>query len=95
MTPQQLELPVADATPAILTLPQPLTERAMQALEQALVASLAMLRRDLSGVDEPSDETGKACVNEAAGELEYRSWMHDAGALEYASWTAQLLISRR
>jgi len=95
MTPQQLKLPVPDATPAILTLPHPLTARALQGLEQALVANLGMLRRDLCGADEPSDRAGETGVRAAAGELEYRSWMPDAGALEYALWTAQLLTSRR
>ena len=95
MTPQQLKLSVPDATPAILTLPYPLTAQALQALEQALVANLGVLRRDLCGTDEPSDRAGNTSVSADAGELEYRSWMPDAGALEYASWTAQLLSSRR
>ena len=95
MTPHQFELPVADATSAILTLPQPLTARTLHALETALVANLAMLRRDLCGVDEAADRAGKADVTETAGELEYRSWMPDRGALEYASWTAHLLTARR
>ncbi|MFZ4651975.1 MAG: hypothetical protein ACOYLV_14785 [Rubrivivax sp.] len=95
MTPHQFELPVADATPAILTLPQPLTARTLQALETALVANLAMLRRDLCGVNEAAGRADDADVTETAGELEYRSWMPDAGALEYASWTAHLPTSRR
>ena len=95
MTPHQFELSVADATPAILTLPQPLTARTLHTLETVLVANLAMLRRDLCGVNEAADRTAKADVTETAGELEYRSWMPDRGALEYASWTAHLSTSRR
>lgn len=95
MNPQQLELPVPDATPAILTLPQPLIARVIQALEGALASHLAMLRRDLYGAAETAGQAGTADVTQGAGELEYRSWMPDAGALEYASWTAHLLTSRR
>ena len=99
MNPHPMNLPVSvpvpDATPAILTLPHPLTARALQALEKALVANLGMLRRDLCEGAEVSNRTREAHIRENAGELEYRSWMPDAGALEYASWTAQLLTGRR
>ncbi len=97
MTPHQLNLSVSapDATPAILTLPQPLTARALPALEKAIVANLGMLRRDLCSADNAADQAVDPALGQDAGELEYRSWMPDAGALEYASWTAQLLISRR
>jgi hypothetical protein len=95
MTPHHLKLPLANATPALLTLPHPLTARALQALEQALVANLGMLRRDLCSADQAAHPADEPSLHADAGDLEYRSWMPDAGALEYASWAAQLQTTRR
>jgi hypothetical protein len=95
MTPHHLKLPVANSTPAILTLPHPLTARALQIMEQALVANLGMLRRDLCSADQPAHLADETSLHADAGDLEYRSWIPDAGALEYASWAAQLPTMRR
>lgn len=93
MTPVQLTLPVPGAAPAVLTLPQPLTAQALQALEQAVAGTLGMLRSDLHGAPgaEPAD---RAASRQAAGQIEYASWLPDAGAIEYASWTPHLPTSR-
>ena len=98
MTPLQLTLPVSEVTPAVLTLPQPLTSQALCELEQAVSDTLGMLRRDLCGNRrDAADEAaaGLAARQYGAGEIEYASWLPDPGAIEVASWTAQLQTSLR
>jgi hypothetical protein len=85
MTAVQLMLPMPGVAPAVLTLPQPLSAPALQALEQAVAGTRAMLRRDLQGAHDPAT-AGWATSRQAAGEIEYASWLPDAGAIEYASW---------
>lgn len=63
MNTSQLSVSLPDAGAAVLTLPQPLNAESLGLLEQALAATLAMLRRDLRG-DAPDP-----------GALEYASWM--------------------
>ena len=63
MNTRQLTVDLPDNAPAILSLPQPLNAESLGLLEQALAATLAMLRRDLRG-DAPD-----------AGAVEYASWM--------------------
>lgn len=59
----QLTVAVPGDDPAVLTLPQPLTPETLTRLEQAIAATLGMLRRDLCG--RASD----------AGAIEYASWL--------------------
>lgn len=94
MTSVQITLPVAGTAPAVLTLPQPLTPAALRELERAVAGTLGMLRRDLHGAAE-TVAAERAAHRQAAGEIEYASWMPDAGAIEYASWTAQLQTLRQ
>lgn len=94
MTSVQLTVPVPGAAPAVLTLPQPLTRQALHELEQAVTGTLGMLRRDLRGAPD-ADAAEHAARRQAAGEIEYVSWMPDPGAIEYASWTSQPPTSRR
>ena len=63
MNTRQLTVALPANEPAILTLPQPLTAESLGLLEQALAATLAMLRRDLRG--DTSDP----------GAVEYASWL--------------------
>lgn len=94
MTCLKLTLPAAATAPALLTLPQPLTARALFEIERAVAGTLAMLRRDLSdagmGTVPAHDPSGSD-----AAEIEYASWMPDPGAMEFASWVAQLRTSVR
>jgi len=100
MSPAELKLTVADATPAVLTLPQPVNAQTVQALERALAGTLGMLRRDLGRAAvlesaDSADAAARTASRQTAGEIEYASWLPDAAALEYASWMAQLLTARR
>lgn len=94
----EIKLSVTDATPAVLTLPQPLTAQTVQALERALVGTLGMLHRDLDRAcaleAAPSSEaTTRTASRQTAGQMEYASWLPDGAALEYASWTAHRLTA--
>lgn len=63
MNATQLQLPLPGHTPAVLTLPQPLTSESLLALEQALASTLGHLHRELCS--EATDP----------GQVEYASWM--------------------
>ena len=109
MTCLQITLPVPGTGPAMLTLPQPLTPRALLDLEHAVAGTLGMLRRDLlnesfgaapehivrlpDGVEPGAVEPGAAKPDAAA--IEYASWMPDAGAIEVASWAAHMQSALR
>jgi len=102
MSPVELKLTVADATPAVLTLtlPQPLTAQTVQALERVLAGTLGRLRPDLGRAAvlesaDSADAAARTASRQTAGEIEYTSWLPEAAALEYASWMAQLLTARR
>lgn len=94
MTCLQITLPVPGVGPAVLTLPQPLTPKALLELEAAVAGTLGMLRRDLFGTGLWNDP--KHAVNRTdAAEIEYASWMPDFGAIEVASWAAHMRTSIR
>lgn len=95
MSTLQVTVPLPGSGPAVLTLPQPLTQAALGHLEQAVSGTLGMLRRDLRGAAGDADDFEQAAPAPDAGAIEYDSWMPAAGAIEYASWTAQLRSSRR
>lgn len=69
MNTTQLQLPLPGHTPAVLTLPRPLTPESLLDLEQALASALGQLHRELRS--EATDP----------GEIEYASWMQYLGAL--------------
>ena len=93
MTSLQLTLPLTGASPAILTLPQPLTPQALYELAQAVAETLGMLRRDLRGAESATLAPAARRCDDA--DIEYASWLPDPGAIEVASWGAQLQASRR
>ncbi len=90
MTSLQLNLPASGAVPADLTLPLPLTPRALRELDHAVSGTLGMLLRDLCGA-----AANRTVQPTDAGAIEYASWMPDPGAVEMASWTAQLQRARQ
>jgi hypothetical protein len=63
MTALHMTVAVPAEGPAVVNLPQPLTAEALGRLEQALDATLGMLRRDLGGSARD------------AGRAEYASWL--------------------
>ena len=90
MTSLQLTLPASGAVPAVLTLPLPLTPRALRELDIAVSGGLGNLLRDLCGV-----AADRAVPPTDAGAIEYASWLPDPGAVEMASWTVQLQSARQ
>lgn len=63
MTALHMTVAVPAEGPAVVNMPQPLTAEALGRLEQALDATLGMLRRDLGG----------SALD--AGHAEYASWL--------------------
>ena len=66
MTTLHMTVAVPAQGPAVVNLAQPMTAEALGRLEQALAATLGMLRRDLGG---SAGDAG------SAGSAEYASWL--------------------
>jgi hypothetical protein len=94
MTCLQITLPVPGTSPAVLTLPQPLTPQSLLELEHTVAGSLDMLRRDLFGAVVGTIPEHAVSRPDAA-EIEYASWMPDPGAIEVASWAAHMRTAVR